>query len=241
MKQVDLNRIKAVAFDFGGTLDIPGIHWFDFLWGQSEGVLKHHAITKDQYWDAYVYGERRMEKDGIPRDTSFYDTIATKLSFQFDYMTTEGLLEDNNKNRQEFIPSIAANGMRVIDGNLKAAAGIIGQLNKTYDISIVSNFYGNLKKILSDAGIFPHLNRLLDSTIAGVRKPDPELWKMALTQCGCEAGAFLIVGDSMKNDILPAQFIGCPTLLISKHNPPDYYQGDWVDSLEMLAAFFNIH
>lgn len=241
MTQIDLKQIKAIAFDFGGTLDIPGTHWFDFFWNQFEGVFGNHpAVTKDQYWNAYVFGERRMEQYGIPRNTSFRDTIVQKLTYQFEYITTAGDVEANESNRQEFIRMFTVNGMADIEENLKRAAQIIRELSRSFDLSIVSNYYGNLKTILSDAGIFPYVNRLLDSTIVGIRKPDPEIWKMALAQSGCKAEEFLIVGDSMKNDILPAQSIGCPTVLITTKNPPEEYTGKVVNSLEALAVFFQI-
>lgn len=238
---VDLNKIKAIAFDFGGTLDIPGTHWFDFLWQQFGGTFGHTPImTKDQYWEAYVFGERRMEKYGIPHDTSFRDTIEKKLSYQFDYISAEGYLEANENNRREFIRIFTAHGMQEIDRNLKKAAWLFQALSKRYDLSIVSNYYGNLQTILSDAGIPPYLNRLLDSTIVGIRKPDPAIWKMALDQSGYTAEEFLIVGDSMKNDIRPAQILGCPTILITTKALPDDYTGAWVDSLEALGKLLGV-
>lgn len=238
---IDLKKIKAIAFDFGGTLDIPGTHWFDFFWNQFGGVFDHKLImTRDQYWDAYVFGERRMEQYGIERHTSFRHTIAKKLTYQFEYITEKGCLEANEQNLDKFIRIFTANGMGDIEDNLKVAAQIFQELSKTYHLSIVSNFYGNLKTILDDAGILPYVNLLIDSTIVGIRKPDPEIWKMALDQSGYEAEEFLIVGDSMKNDILPAQAIGCPTVLITKHISDDY-SGSRVNSLEALAVLFDIH
>jgi len=239
--ETEIGKIKAIAFDFGGTLDIPGVHWFDFFWSQFDGQFtSDHVITKEQYWDAYVYGERQMEKNGIPRDMSFYDTITKKLFYQFEYLADEVLLDKVDEKLQAFTEIFMADGMNQIDANLQTAVMIFKALYGKYDLSIVSNYYGNLETILKDAGIFPYLNRLLDSTIVGIRKPDPAIWKQALDQSGYKPEEFLIVGDSMKNDILPAQFLGCPTILITKKLPSQEYKGDWVNSLEMLAKFLNL-
>lgn len=241
MTERDLKKIRAIAFDFGGTLDIPGIHWFDFFWSQFDGRFTgDHAITKEQYWDAYVYGERQMEKYGIPRDTDFYDTITKKLFYQFEYLADKGLPDMIDLKSQAFAEIFKTYGIPQIEANLQTAAMIFKALCGKYDLSIVSNYYGNLEVILKEAKIFPYLNRLLDSTIIGIRKPDPAIWKLALDQSGCKPEEFLIVGDSMKNDILPARSLGCPTIWITKELPPEGYEGDWVSSLEMLAKFLNI-
>ncbi|NDV81852.1 HAD family hydrolase [Bacteroides sp. 51] len=226
MKEQDLKKIKAIAFDFGGTLDIPGIHWFDFFWSQFEGEIIKRGLTKEQYWDAYVYGERQMEKNGIPRDTSFEDTITRKLNYQFEYLA-------GHYNTDMIDQKLCT--LTQIDANLQTAAMIFKTLNGNYDLSIVSNYYGNLETILKEAHIFEYLDRLIDSTIVGVRKPDPAIWKIAIDQSAVKPEEFLIIGDSMKNDILPAQLLGCPTILITKKLPPEEYKGAWVSSLEMLA------
>ena len=240
MIEKNLNKIKAIAFDFGGTLDIPGMHWFDFFWSQFEGELTNHGVTKEQYWDAYVYGERQMEKNGIPRDTSFEDTLTRKLNYQFEYLTDHCNLNQVDQKPCILTEIIMSNGIPQIDDSLQTAAMIFKALSGSYDLSIVSNYYGNLETILKDHHIFDYLDRLIDSTIVGIRKPDPAIWKMALDQSGVKPEEFLIIGDSMKNDILPAQSLGCPTVLITKKLLPQEYKGDWVGSLEMLAKLLGV-
>lgn len=240
MTETELNKIKAIAFDFGGTLDIPGIHWFTFFWDQFEGELGQYKITKEQYWDAYVYGERQMEKNGIPRDTNLYETITQKLFYQFEYLADMRYIDMTDEYLRAFAEIIMAYCIPQIDANLQTTRMIFESLSGRYDLSIVSNYYGNLEVILKDAGIMPYLNRLIDSTLVGMRKPDPAIWKMALDQSGCKPSEFLIIGDSMKNDILPAQFLGCPTILMTKKLPPEEYKGDWVSSLEMLAGLLGV-
>lgn len=245
MTEKELNKIKAIAFDFGGTLDMPGMHWFDFFWNEIEdsGVIAHYAITKELYWDAYVYGERQMEKDGIPREFNLWDTITRKFFYQFDYLSREYYMDLTDADLQAVSEIFMSCGMPKIDANLQVAAMILKALHGKYDLSIVSNYYGNLETILKSEeahNLFAYLNRLIDSTIVGIRKPDPAIWKMAIEQSGVKPEEFLIIGDSMKNDILPAQHLGCPTVLITKKLPPEEYKGDWVTSLEGLAKLLGI-
>lgn len=234
---VDLNKIKAVAFDFGGTLDVPGMHWFDFFLSLFESELTLCGISRELYWNAYVYGERQMEKHGIPHDTNFRDTLACKLNYQLEYIA--GCSELNLNKLPALKEIVASRGVPQIESNLQKAVILLEKLSKRYDLSIVSNYYGNLEAVLKDYGIYGYLNRLVDSTIVGLRKPDSAIWKMAIDQSGAQPENFLIIGDSMKNDIRPAQTLGCPTILITNTTLPAEYQGEWVNSLEMLSELLN--
>ncbi|KAA6304054.1 hypothetical protein EZS27_044302 [termite gut metagenome] len=46
-----MKGIKVISFDFGGTLDLPGTHWFEFLW---EFIRIHFSqeipVTKEVFW-----------------------------------------------------------------------------------------------------------------------------------------------------------------------------------------------
>ena len=48
--------IKAIIFDYGGTLDTGGVHWSDVIYGawRSAGL----DISREDFNDAYVSAER---------------------------------------------------------------------------------------------------------------------------------------------------------------------------------------
>ena len=50
-------NIKAIAFDFGGTLDSPFLHWMD-IYLQLYTKEMQLPLTQENFWDAYVYAER---------------------------------------------------------------------------------------------------------------------------------------------------------------------------------------
>lgn len=49
----DLEKVKGIIFDYGGTIDSNGKHWAEVLWDsyQDQGV----AVTKEQFREAYVH------------------------------------------------------------------------------------------------------------------------------------------------------------------------------------------
>lgn len=61
-----------------------------------------------------------------------------------------------------------------------ASRTVLDELHRSYTLLLVSNYYGNLKKIVTDLGIVSYFHSITDSTLEGVRKPDPSLWKRAI-------------------------------------------------------------
>ena len=65
-----------------------------------------------------------------------------------------------------------------------ASRTVLDELHRSYTLLLVSNYYGNLKKIVTDLGIVSYFHSITDSTLEGVRKPDPSLWKRAIEKRG---------------------------------------------------------
>ena len=53
-----------------------------------------------------------------------------------------------------------------------------------------------------------HIDLLMASEEAGVSKPDPAIFALALGRLGCSADEAVMVGDSWENDIVGAQRAG---------------------------------
>ena len=49
------------------------------------------------------------------------------------------------------------------------------------------------------------------SAVVGIRKPDPRIFRLGVDALGLPPKEILVVGDSLKKDILPAESIGCRT------------------------------
>ena len=232
---MNFEGIKAIAFDFGGTLDIPGVHWFDFLWSLiQEGHFSELEITEVQYYDAYVFAERRLEILTIPEDTNMMDLLKMKFTYQLEYLNENKIISINEAQISALSLTYAFKAFTIVDENLDKAREILERLSCFHKIYIVSNYYGNLKTILEKAQILPHITKIFDSTVVGIRKPDPEIWRKALEHSGCKPKEFLVVGDSMKNDILPAISLGCPAILINKEQQEEEYMGVQLHDLEMI-------
>lgn len=231
-----LKDIKLIAFDYGGTLDLPGLHWFNFLWDIVDTKLSSYMqVSKENFWDAYVYGERKLESDKIPFETDLYNNLLIKSKYEMEYLSANvpGMFTENIDG--DAVASMLADAATDIikNENYPVSRKVLSELSKNYDIYIVSNYYGNLGTILQEADFMPYINKFFDSTIVGIRKPHPAIWKLAIDESGLDASQVLVVGDSMKNDIAPAQSLGCQTAWLTSE-PTDDYTGIVLTNLKDL-------
>lgn len=206
---IDKNKIKAIAFDFGGTLDSPFLHWMDIyihLYTTELGL----PLTKENFRDSYVYAEQMMERLQLvkPHHT-LLETQTFKTNLQFTSLIERGILPDTPANREQLPLQAARLVTDYSSAYVRAAHDVLARLSESYTLLIVSNYYGNLKRIVTDLDIITYFQSITDSTLEGIRKPDPALWKLAISRAGFSCDEVLVVGDSMKNDILPAISLGC--------------------------------
>ncbi len=204
-----MKNIKAIAFDFGGTLDSPFMHWMDVYMRIYTQEL-HLPLTADRFRDSYIHAERMMESLQLVQPShSLFETQLFKTQLQFDSLIERGVLPDTPENKNQ-LPLQATRLVTDFSSRyVKLSQPVLALLSQRYPLLLVSNYYGNLKKVVSDLEIASYFVSLTDSTIEGIRKPDPELWKLSFDRQGYHPEEVLVVGDSMKNDILPALSLGC--------------------------------
>jgi len=82
--------IKAILFDFGGTLDTDGIHWSEKFWEAYESL--NLSISKEQYEESYVFSESHM-KGLIKPEDSYKNTIMYQVLYQLRYMRSKKISE----------------------------------------------------------------------------------------------------------------------------------------------------
>ena len=94
---------------------------------------------------------------------------------------------------------------RVLD-ELKQQGLILAVISNTED--------GRLRESLNAAGILDHFELLIDSHLVGYRKPDPEIFRLALERLGLEPNEAAYVGDSYVHDALAADAVGLRGILL---------------------------
>lgn len=75
-------------------------------------------------------------------------------------------------------------------------------------IVVVSNWDSALPEVLGRVGLRESLDEVVTSAVAGVAKPDPEIFARALAEAGVGAAHALHVGDSLAEDVAGARAAG---------------------------------
>ena len=203
-----MSTIKGVIFDYGGTIDTNGIHWGEVIAEQYR--LADVEINRDLYRNAYVHGERSLAKAPIitPEDT-FHTLLRKKIAIQFEHLR-------ELTQSQQLTPGLAD---RIADGcynkvkeTLATSRAIVEQLSTQYPMVLVTNFYGNMPVVLKEFGLAGYFNSIVESSIVGIRKPDPALFALGVNALQLPAEEIVVIGDSYRKDIYPSLTLGCKTI-----------------------------
>lgn len=196
--------IKGILIDFGGTIDSDGIHWFNAF---QEAYAMVADIPHDLLWDAYVHTERTLGRNPIikPTDT-FCKTLQTKIALQTEYLQSKGI----TITAQDTILDTCYN--KVVKHISTVSKPVLEKIQ--LPMVLVTNFYGNMHTVLAEFGLDHLFKEVIESAVVGVRKPDPEIFRLGVAALGLEPQETVMIGDSPDKDILPAESIGCQTILL---------------------------
>ncbi|MBO7114430.1 MAG: HAD family hydrolase [Bacteroidaceae bacterium] len=203
--------IKGILIDFGGTIDSDGIHWFNAF---SDAYAIVADIPKELLWDAYVHTERTLGRNPIIQPTdSFCKTLQTKIALQTEYLQQHGI----TVTAQDTILDTCYN--KVVKHISTVSKPVLERLSAQYPMVLVTNFYGNMHTVLKEFGLDHLFKDVVESAVVGVRKPDPQIFRLGVAVLGLEPQETVMIGDSQEKDILPAQSIGCQTIQITPSSP----------------------
>ena len=209
---MEYSNIKGIIFDYGGTIDSRGDHWSHIIY---EGWQKSGLeVPIEIFRDAYVHAERALarERHILPSD-NFLQLLRKKMLIELTWLSdnTEFIAPGDIETKADEISLYCYNYAKRC---IEEARPTLEDLSRKYPLVLVSNFYGNVDEVLRDFDIRKFFNGIIESAVVGVRKPDPRIFMLGVVALGLEPSEVLVVGDSLKKDILPARSIGCPTAWI---------------------------
>lgn len=203
-----LTDIQGVIFDYGGTIDTNSRHWAEVLWEKYRELQV--PVDKPVFREAYVHGERTLARQPLVKpEDNFYDVLRIKTRVQMDWLVENGILPREKAVAENYASRIADACYAYVLEVLKRTRSVVKTLSEHYKLVLVSNFYGNIQAVLKDFGLDGFFSRIVESSVVGVRKPDPAIYRLGVEAMGLPAGQVLVVGDSFSKDVVPAKKIGC--------------------------------
>ncbi len=207
-----MSSIKGIIFDYGGTIDTNGIHWGEVIY--SAYINSGIDIDRDIYRQAYVHGERTLAKNHIIESSdTFHLLLEKKIGIQVSYLKEEFGITGINACKEKEIVGLCYS--QVIE-TISTARKIVEGLAKEYPMVLVTNFYGNMPVVLNELGLDRIFTEIVESSVVGIRKPDPALFVLGVEALGFRAEEIVVIGDSYSKDIYPASSLGCRTVWLKK-------------------------
>ena len=216
------NLIRAILFDFGGTLMHGRKNWVPIVAKADDALTNHlrsegievHINTfptefrkrldeyfkqreKDLLETTYTFVLRELLKDKGYDEVSS-DVIRRSLNALFSVTRENWALEDD-------------------------ALHTIKELReKGYNLGIVSNAGddADVQKLAQNFGITEYFDFILSSAACSYRKPHPRIFEIALSNWYCPPSEAVMVGDNLDADIRGAQNTGIYGVWISRRADP---------------------
>jgi FMN phosphatase YigB (HAD superfamily) len=210
-------NISAILFDFGGTLDGP-THWLDrFLTHYRAAGIEISRAELDSAFDEATrigYGATRiLSRFGL------IDLVRFLIGHQVEYLRKSGvpnirtvLEEGGAKGRHRIVEAITTPFVAETTAGLEHSREVMAALTGRFKLGVVSNFYGNLDRVLADARLERYFAAVVDSSRLGIFKPEPGIYEDALKKMRTGPAETAMVGDSLTKDCAPAKALGMRTV-----------------------------
>ena len=88
------------------------------------------------------------------------------------------------------------------------ARALLERLSQRYNLGVIANQPPGTAERLASYGLAYYFAVCVSSGEAGVSKPDPAIFRLALTAADCAPADAVMIGDRLDNDIRPAKALG---------------------------------
>lgn len=143
------------------------------------------------------------------------DAIAgTEISYDQAYAKAVRLAKQNNAHPLKYLGLPLTPWRSEDEVVYPQAVDCLARLHQKYKIGIIANQGPGTADRMKQYGLSPYLDLVIASAEEGVAKPDPRIFKLALTRAGCPPEKAVMIGDRLDNDIVPAKRLGLATIWI---------------------------
>ncbi|WP_036379887.1 YjjG family noncanonical pyrimidine nucleotidase [Muricauda sp. MAR_2010_75] len=111
-------------------------------------------------------------------------------------------------------------------------------LSPKYRLHIITNGFQEVQeKKMVGSNIHRYFDQIINSEMAGVKKPHPYIFELALTKANVDPRNTIMVGDSLEADILGAKSMGMQVLHFNANGEPEHDHCITINNLIEIKSF----
>ncbi len=193
----DFEKNSALTFKQILAEHTPGVDLQEFL--------KVYVPANFAFWK--LYREEKITKEQLryQRLRTVFDTLGYPIED-----ATINLLAD------EYIHHLSSHN-HLFPNTME----ILAYLRPKYRLHIITNGFQEIQdKKLQNANIHTYFDQVINSEMAGVKKPNPHIFELALEMAGVAPEKSIMIGDSLEADIQGALNVGFHALHFNSDNGP---------------------
>ena len=202
-------KVKHIFFDLDHTLwdfDKNSGLAFEALFAQYGIDIELSTFLKIYEPINYAYWAK-FRVDAISKT----DLRRGRLRDSFDHFNIQISQAQLDAMAETYIEELPKNN-HLFDG----VVNILEELHPHYSMHIITNgFHAVQHNKLHQSGLMDYFKSVTTSEEVGLKKPNPVIFKTALTKASAEPEESLMVGDTFEADILGAEAVGMYTLFFN--------------------------
>jgi putative hydrolase of the HAD superfamily len=174
------------------------------------------SIDLDDFLKVYIPQNLAFWKLYREEKISKVDLRYQRLKTVFDIMGARISDETINLLSQEYIAHLSS-----FDHLFPGTIEILDYLHGSYRLHIITNGFQEIQeKKLRNSNIHAYFDKIIDSEMAGVKKPNPIIFELALKTAEVIPEKSLMIGDNLEADIMGAQAVGFHALHFNANGEP---------------------
>lgn len=167
-----------------------------------DDFLKVYIPTNFAFWK--LYREEKITKEALRYQ---------RLKSVFDQLDLEVADDMINTLSEEYIQYLSSYN-HLFPNTIET----LDYLKPKYRLHIITNGFQEIQdKKLRNSNIDGYFEHVINSEMAGVKKPNPKIFQLALDHAQVSSKNAVMIGDSLEADILGAQALGLHTLHFNAH------------------------
>jgi len=187
-----------------------------------EAFLKHYVPLNLHYWKAFREG--RIDKESLR-----YERLKTVFD-RLGYVVTD---QQVHALSEAYIAQLSSH-THLMPNSLE----VLNYLKGRYRLHIITNGFEDIQhRKLRNSRIESYFIQVVNSDRAGVKKPHPRIFTMALEAAGIRPEAGVMIGDSLEADIQGARAVGLQAIHFNVHGDSKHGICPVINDLREIKTF----